>query len=44
MLAAGPYHGVMIITAYVGVDQLLLLVTFRSEYPPSPGDTTGAEK
>ena len=23
-----PYHGVMIITAYVGVDQWLLMVTF----------------
>ena len=28
MLVAGPYHGVMIITAYVGVDQWLLMVTF----------------
>ena len=35
MLVAGPYHGVMIITAYVGVDQWLLLVTFRPE-PASP--------
>ena len=35
MLVAGPYHGVMIITAYVGVDQWLLLVTFRPD-PASP--------
>ena len=33
-----PYHGVMIITAYVGVDQWLLMVTFLP-YPARP--TTG---
>ena len=41
MLAAGPYQSVMIITACVGLDQWLLMVTFRPD--PSPGPT-GADK
>ena len=36
---AGPYHGVMIITAYVGVDQWLPMVTFR---PDTNNPSTGA--